>query len=133
MMQTRLLRRIDHEDAAAGIAASGSECVSEESRPGTSRSDASLSRLKRAELTSGVGALLLGLGLGVMLARYLEPYGFALLVLGLLMHVWGMLSKHRLESSFEAASAWWSEALYWLCWAALVSLAGYMGVRMVWG
>lgn len=82
--------------------------------------------LKRAELTSGIGALVLGTGLGALFARYLAPAAFAVLATGLLLHAWGMYDKHRLERGSDAASVRYVAALYWLCWVLLALVAGYL-------
>lgn len=86
-------------------------------------------RLKRAELTSGVGALVLGTGLGALFARYLAPAAVAVLAAGLLLHAWGMYDKHRLERGSEAESVRYATALYWVCWALLALVAGYLALR----
>ncbi|HEU0302813.1 MAG TPA: hypothetical protein VFR37_25350 [Longimicrobium sp.] len=86
-------------------------------------------RLKRAELTSAVGALVLGTGLGALFARYLAPAALAVLVAGLLLHAWGMYDKHRLERGSEAASVRYATALYRLCWGLLALLAAYLAAR----
>jgi hypothetical protein len=86
------------------------------------------SRLKRAELLGGVGALILGMGLGLLFARFLTPYTTPLLLTGLLMHAWGMYDKHRLESEGAGARQWRVELLYWVCWVALLVLCVYIAV-----
>lgn len=86
-------------------------------------------RLKRAELTSGVGALVLGTGLGALFARYLAPAALAVLVVGLLLHAWGMYDKHRLERGTGTASVRYATALYWICWGLLGLLAAYLILR----
>jgi Mn2+/Fe2+ NRAMP family transporter len=83
------------------------------------------SRLKLAELTSGIGAIVLGLGLGVVAGRLLAGIGLPLLISGLLLHGWGMYDKHRLESG-AVPQPWWATALYWICWALLAGLAAYL-------
>ncbi|MET0397355.1 MAG: hypothetical protein ABW277_11065 [Longimicrobiaceae bacterium] len=65
-------------------------------------------RLKRAELTSGVGALVLGIGLGALFAAYLGGAGLVVLLTGLLLHAWGMYDKHRLERGTADVSVWWA-------------------------
>lgn len=80
------------------------------------------SRLKRAELTSGVGALVLGTGLGALFAQYLAPAAVAVVAAGLLLHAWGMYDKHRLERGSGTAPVRYATALYWLCWGLLVLL-----------
>ena len=86
-------------------------------------------RVKRAELTSGIGALVLGSGLGGIFARYLAPAAVAVLATGLLLHAWGMYDKHRLERGSEAASVRYAAALYWVCWGLLAVVVGYLVLR----
>jgi hypothetical protein len=76
--------------------------------------------LKRADLTSSVGAGLLGVGLGILLFPLLEPFWVLITAVGGVMHVWGMFTKHRLEKEANRSAVWWSEALYWFCWLVLV-------------
>ena len=90
---------------------------------------AQASRLKRAELTSGVGALVLGTGLGALFARHLAPAAVALVAAGLLLHGWGMYDKHRLERGSGTAPVRYATALYWLCWALLAVAGGYLAAR----
>lgn len=85
--------------------------------------------LKRAELTSGTGALVLGTGLGALFARYLAPAAIAVAAAGLLLHAWGMYDKHRLERGSDAASVRYAAALYWICWGLLMLAVGYLVLR----
>lgn len=82
--------------------------------------------LKKAELASSVGAGILGVGLGILFYKYLKSFTVPILILGLLLHGWGMFEKPRLENEPKSESLWWSELLYWGCWAALFLLAGYI-------
>ena len=79
-------------------------------------------RMKKADLASGVGAGILGVGVGVLAAQYLSPYAVPLVVVGIAMHVWGMLERHSLDTA--APRVWWAEALYWLCWGILLVIGG---------
>jgi len=83
---------------------------------------AALSRVKRAELISGLGAVILGLGLGALLYPAIAQLDLVLVALGVLMHGWGMLDKHRLETRVESAAWWWSAPLYRICWASLIAV-----------
>ena len=83
-------------------------------------------RLKRAEITSTVGAGVLGAGVALLLDELLKPYTIPLLLAGLLTHSWGMRDKHRLDARATATRVWWVEALYLGCWAALIALALYL-------
>lgn len=89
---------------------------------------AKASRMKKAELLSVVGALILGIGLGLLFSSFLNPYAIPVLLVGLLMHAWGMFDKHRLETASSGVRLWWAELLYWVCWIALFVLAIYVGV-----
>ena len=88
-------------------------------------------RLKRAETTAAMGAGILGAGLALLLPDWLQRYAVTLLLLGLVMHAWGMYDKHRLEAGAGAARIWWVETLYWGCWIILAALAVY-GVVTRW-
>jgi len=78
-------------------------------------------RAKGAEMASGLGAIVLGAGLALVLPRWLRAYGVALLVAGAAVHGVGMTLKYRWESR-EGSPVWWERALFWSCWACLVSL-----------
>ena len=85
-------------------------------------------RLKQAELASGMGADVLGAGLGVLLTANLRPYAVAILVVGRSSTGWGMWDKRRLERSAGRDSVWWDTLLYWVYWGALLGLA----LRIAW-
>jgi uncharacterized membrane protein YecN with MAPEG domain len=84
------------------------------------------SRLRLAELTSSLGAGVLGVGIGVLLASRIGGLAIPVLVVGGVLHVWGMLDKHRIQRSAGAYDPWWSRALYWLCWGLLGAMALYL-------
>ena len=84
-------------------------------------------RQKRAELAGSAGAGVLGAGIGALLAQWVAPFAVALLVLGVLLHGWGMVEKHRLEAG--ATSPSWSRALYWVCWVLLAILMMWIGFK----
>jgi hypothetical protein len=83
-------------------------------------------RLRLAELSSSLGAGVLGFGIGVLVSSYVAGLGVPILVAGLLLHAWGMLDKHRIETKQGAARVWWSTLLYWICWAALTAIVVYV-------
>jgi hypothetical protein len=85
-------------------------------------------RMKRADLAGSGGAGILGGGLGVLLMDLARPafaaaLALALIVVGAVLHGWGMYEKHRIEDGMEVPR--WSRRLYWLCWIAL-------GILLVW-
>ena len=86
-------------------------------------------QLKRAETTSSIGAGVLGGGLALLLPERLRAYAVPILLTGLVMHVWGMYDKHRLERRSGVARLWWAELLYWSCWVGLLALTAYVAVR----
>lgn len=89
------------------------------------------SRLKLAEVNSTLGAGVLGGGIGILLARWLDGFAVPVLAIGLLMHAWGMRGKHGLEAGRPQPA--WATALYWACWSILGALALYALARVALG
>jgi hypothetical protein len=88
-----------------------------------------MSRLKLAELTSGIGALVLGIGLGGLFAVWIAPVATVVLIAGMVTHAFGMWDKHRLEAQTSAAGARWVAVLYWVCWLMLAALLVFLFIR----
>ena len=78
-----------------------------------------MNRLRLAELTSGVGALVLGVGLGALFPHRFGPTAGLITFAGLSLHAFGMWDKHRLEAVGPAENPPWVVALYWVCWLLL--------------
>jgi hypothetical protein len=76
-------------------------------------------RLKVAELTSGVGALVLGVGLGALFPSWFGSFAVVITAVGLFLHAFGMWDKHRLESGNHAHRPAWIVVVYWICWLLL--------------
>lgn len=95
----------------------------------TESRDRRKARLKSADLLSSTGALVLGIGLGAVLAAYIGRAALPVLLVGLFSHGWGMLQKRRLESGGDYRPAWWETTLYWGCWAALAALLLLIGIK----
>ena len=112
-----------------GVPASGSTHVPHGLRPRDADRDAQ--RLRLAELTSGVGAGIIGAGIGVLLAGYLAGLVLPILAVGLLLHAWGMRDRHALEAGLAQPA--WATALYWACWIILAALALYAIARALSG
>jgi hypothetical protein len=85
-------------------------------------------RWRIADLTSGVGAVVLGIGIGSLFANAFNPVSAWIVLAGIGSHGWGMFDKHRLETGATAVSPWWTAALYWICWIALGVLAVALAV-----
>ena len=85
-----------------------------------------MTRLKVAELTSGVGALVLGVGLGALFSRWFAPAAGVIVLAGAITHAFGMWDKHRLEGQAHAATEPWVTALYWACWLLLAGVIAFL-------
>lgn len=80
-------------------------------------------RERLSELTSSLGAGILGLGLGAFFSAHLGRIALALAGLGACMHAFGMWDMRRMEKAGRFDRPIWSTALYWACWIALLALA----------
>ena len=87
-----------------------------------------MNRMKLAELTSGVGALMLGIGLGALFARWFQQLAVGITSVGLVTHAFGMWDKHRLESQKGESDPTWVPLLYWICWLALTAVVVWLVV-----
>lgn len=85
-----------------------------------------ISRMKLAELTSGIGALVLGMGLGSYFSEWIQKGSVGLLFIGAVLHSWGMFNKHQLEKRENAVFPFWEKALYWVCWFLLAIIIIYI-------
>ena len=88
-----------------------------------------MTRLKFAELTSGIGALVLGVGLGAMFQQWFTPAAGVIVLAGASAHGFGMWDKHRLDRDCGALGRWWVAALYWICWLLLAGVVVLLIVR----
>jgi len=88
-----------------------------------------MNRLRLAELTSGVGALVLGVGLGALFPQWFGRLAGAITVVGLSLHAFGMWDKHRVEGRDHAPNQVWVAVLYWVCW---LLLAGVLAMLLFW-
>lgn len=88
-----------------------------------------MTRLKRAELTSGFGALVLGVGLGALFPQWFASSAGFIVLAGVVAHAFGMWDKHRLEAQAHAESGPWVVALYWICWVLLAAVVVLLFVR----
>ena len=99
--------------------------------PAMPASKETIARTKKADLAGSGGAGILGAGLGVLLMELARPafaaaLALALIVVGAVLHGWGMYERHRIEHGMEVP--WWSRALYWLCWIALGILLAWISL-----
>ncbi len=85
-----------------------------------------MNRLKLAELTSAVGALAVGVGLGALFARLVGPAAGLITFAGLTPHAFGMWDKHRLEAVGHPGNPRWIVVLYGVCWLLLAAVLGFL-------
>ena len=88
-----------------------------------------MTRLQIADLTSGVGAVVLGLGLGALWSEWLMSAAGLIAAVGLVMHGFGMWDKHRREPDVTARDSRWTVAMYWGCWVLLAAVVGLLVFR----
>ena len=86
-------------------------------------------RSKRADLASSSGAGLLGAGLATLLGLAGLAWTLGLVVVGSLLHGWGMVERRRLEREAGAPARWWWDALWWGCWLTLAALGALLVAR----
>lgn len=74
-----------------------------------------------AELFSGLGIGILGIGLGILLSSYFQSYALLIIFIGILLHGLGMYYLHlRRKSAKEEFTS--RNFLYRLCWVILILL-----------
>ena len=77
------------------------------------------SRAKVAELMSGMGALVLGVGIGSYLPLFGRSAALVVIVLGAVLHAVGMWEVHRLEAGTGLPR--WTSGVYIVCWLLLAA------------
>jgi drug/metabolite transporter (DMT)-like permease len=77
------------------------------------------SRARIAELMSGVGALVLGVGIGSYLPLFGRSAALVVIVLGAVLHSVGMVEVHRLEAGTRLPR--WTTGVYVVCWLLLAA------------
>ena len=87
-----------------------------------------MTRLKFAELTSGVGALVLGVGLGALFPHWFSQTAGVIVFAGVVTHTFGMWDKHRLDAQAHIETGPWVIALYWVCWLLLAGVVIFLFV-----
>lgn len=89
-----------------------------------------MTRPQIADHTSGVGAAVLGLGLGALWSEWLTSVAGLVVAVGLLMHGYGMWDKHRRGSNVTVRDRRWTLAMYWGCWVLLAAVVGLVVFRI---
>lgn len=97
----------------------------------TASSTNAAARRKAAELLSTTGALVLGVGIGLLVPAVGTVVAWLAIALGVLSHGWGMYERHRLDLQGGTVLPWWASLLYWLCWIGLAALAVYFAAQFI--
>ena len=89
---------------------------------------------KRADLIAGLGAVILGIGIGALPALRLQRDAASLLFAGVLIHGWRMFDKHRFEKANNASNdVWRSKRALLDFWALLGALVVYVILTLLRG
>lgn len=88
-------------------------------------------RQNAAMLLSTTGAAIAGAGFGLLFSRLLQPYGGAVLIVGVVAHLVGMISRRRAQASQGYVRAGWEIASYWICWGLIILLLGYIVLGLI--
>jgi membrane-bound ClpP family serine protease len=84
-----------------------------------------------AMLLSTIGAAIAGAGFGLLFSRLLQPYGGAILIVGIIAHLVGMVTRRRAQASENYVRAGWEIASYWICWGLIVLLLGCIAFGLI--
>lgn len=88
-------------------------------------------KIKRLELLGGLGAGILGAGLALLFAKYLQEFAIPALLLGIVSHGWAMFQKSRLERLEGLIQPAWADAAEKACWVMLAALVLYVGYNIL--
>ena len=88
-------------------------------------------RENAAMLLSTTGAAVSGAGVALLLGTALGRFGPIILGVGLIAHIVGMIARRRLQQAEGYVPAPWENATYWLCWALIVLLIGYISMELI--
>ena len=78
---------------------------------------------------SGIGAFVLGAGVGVLFLGSLEAAKYVLLFVGIAMHGWGMMALSRMKNSDGTPMFYTNHGLrmlMWVCALALMALTVFL-------
>lgn len=88
-------------------------------------------RIRRMELLGGIGAGVVGAGIALLFAQWLEPFAIPALLVGIAAHGWAMFRKGRLERQDNLVQPAWAAITEGLCWVMLALLVLYAGMAVV--
>ena len=79
---------------------------------------------------SSLGAGILGLGLGILVSRWLGAWTPFLIAAGLFIHGWGMYKLHYRGSASWSKLPGWLKISVGVCWLVLAGLLGWLLVKI---
>ncbi len=80
---------------------------------------------------SAVGAAVGGFGAGVLFAGSLGALAWPAMIIGITVHLFGMIGAMRLQSASGYMPSPVERVGYWLCWAIIAALMAYTGVELM--
>lgn len=92
--------------------------------------DVNRDEIKRMDLLGGLGAGMLGAGIALLFARWIESFAVPMLLLGIATHGWAMYRKGRLERAEGLSEPRWALVTEGVCWVLLAFLVLYIGYRI---
>ena len=94
--------------------------------------DTNVEKRRRAlAALSGIGAALAGIGLGAWLGDRLQPLMWPILVVGVAVHLIGMVGTRRLQNASGYAPSELDQIGYWTCWLLIAALAVYAALALL--
>lgn len=100
-------------------------------QPPSQDMDAHINRLKKLDILSGIGAGVLGAGIALLLAKWLQAFALPALLIGIAVHGWAMLEKNRMERQAQLVQPAWTVIAYWACWRMLLALILYVALTLL--
>ncbi len=88
-------------------------------------------QLKRLDLLGGLGAGVLGAGVALLFARWLQPFAIPALLIGVVAHGWAMYRKSNLERQASIDRPKWAVGAELVCWVMLAVLFVYVGYALL--
>jgi hypothetical protein len=86
-------------------------------------------KIELAQSASGIGAFVLGIGVGVLFLATVSVAKFAFLAAGIVLHGWGMMALSRMKNTDGSPMFYtnhWLRLLMWVCAVALIALIVFL-------
>jgi hypothetical protein len=86
-------------------------------------------KIELAQSASGIGAFVLGIGVGLLLLSTIVAAKYLLVAVGIALHGWGMMSLSRIKNEDGTPMFYTNHTLrllMWVCALALIALTVYL-------